>query len=219
MRRSPTYGPKFSDPWYKTVKKVPLGPAIHVSVILGLKRLRRCNTRALSEKDAEIDASGQNPSMSLMDELVVVDAGGERSFSPPAAVHAARVCGRPCSPSARAGEPGVPPPRGVLPPRARPRRLPCAGVDLALLARRLPRDEFNVALLVSLPLVVVVSKIVGLYDRDDLLLNKTHARRGAAAAPDLRPVRARRVAAVRGTGTAELVASRSSGSLAGMIGG
>ena len=50
--------------------------------------------------------------------------------------------------------------------------LAAAGV-VALLLAVFPETQFNLALLVSLPFIVVVSKIFGLYDRDELVLNKT----------------------------------------------
>ena len=44
---------------------------------------------------------------------------------------------------------------------------------VSLLLWVFPETQFNPALLVSLPFVVVVCKIFGLYDRDELVLNKT----------------------------------------------
>jgi exopolysaccharide biosynthesis polyprenyl glycosylphosphotransferase len=48
-----------------------------------------------------------------------------------------------------------------------------AATTIALLLAIFPVAQFNAALLVSLPFVIVVSKIVGLYDRDELVLNKS----------------------------------------------
>ena len=49
-----------------------------------------------------------------------------------------------------------------------------AGTVLTLLLLIFPTEsQFNVAMLISLPFVVVVSKLFGLYDRDELVMNKS----------------------------------------------
>ena len=48
-----------------------------------------------------------------------------------------------------------------------------AAVVLALLLVIFPLAEFNSAMLISVPFIVVVSKVVGLYDRDELVLSKS----------------------------------------------
>ena len=52
-----------------------------------------------------------------------------------------------------------------------------AATVLALLLVVFPIAQFNVSMLVSLPLVVVVSKIVGLYDRDELVVTRRRSTR------------------------------------------
>jgi exopolysaccharide biosynthesis polyprenyl glycosylphosphotransferase len=113
-------------------------------------------------------------STSLMDDLVVVDAGGERSRSQPWRF-VPRALGRRLAlglPEARAS-------REVRHREVSYRRvlavadvLAGAGV-LALLVVIFAVAQFNVAMLLSLPFVVVVGKIFGLYDRDDLVLHKS----------------------------------------------
>ena len=49
--------------------------------------------------------------------------------------------------------------------------------------------RFDPWVLLAMPVVVLVSKVGGLYERDELVLRKTHARRGAVAAADRRDVR------------------------------
>ena len=112
--------------------------------------------------------------MSLMDELVVVDAAGERSFTRP----------RRFVPRALARRPVLGLSEGRASHEVRHRELSyrrvlaladlvAAAVVLVLLLWMFPLAQFNAAMLASLPFVVVVSKIVGLYDRDDLVLSKS----------------------------------------------
>src|SRR4051812_25700341 len=111
--------------------------------------------------------------MSLIDELVVVDAGGERTFS-----RGRRF------PRALARRPALPFREGRATEDVRHREVSyrmvlaladgaAAAVVLALLLAIFPVAEFNLEMLVSLPFVVVVNKVFGLYDRDDLVLNKS----------------------------------------------
>jgi exopolysaccharide biosynthesis polyprenyl glycosylphosphotransferase len=113
--------------------------------------------------------------MSLMDELVVVDAVGERPFS--------RTRPR-FVPRAFVRRPVFALREGRASNEIRHREVSyrmvlaladglAAAVVLALLIAFFPIAQFNAAMLVSLPFVVVVSKIVGLYDRDELVLNKS----------------------------------------------
>ena len=112
--------------------------------------------------------------MSLMDELVVVDAGGERSFSRP----------RRFVPRGLARRPSAVVSEGRSREDVRHRELSfrrvlaladvlAAAIVLALLLVIFPLAEFNSAMLISVPFIVVVSKVVGLYDRDELVLSKS----------------------------------------------
>ena len=110
-----------------------------------------------------------------MDELVIVDAGSERSFSRP----------RPRRFAPRRRRPAFSLREGRASTEIRHREISyrvilavadglAAGAVLALLLLIFPAEsQFNVAMLVSLPFVVVVSKLFGLYDRDELVLNKS----------------------------------------------
>jgi exopolysaccharide biosynthesis polyprenyl glycosylphosphotransferase len=112
--------------------------------------------------------------MSLMDELVVVDAGGERSLSQP----------RRFVPRALARRPALALSEGRASHQVRHREvsyrrvlaladLLAATAVLTFLLVLFPVAQLNAAMLVSLPFVVVVNKIVGLYDRDELVLSKS----------------------------------------------
>jgi exopolysaccharide biosynthesis polyprenyl glycosylphosphotransferase len=112
--------------------------------------------------------------MSLMDDLVVVDAGGERSLSRP----------RRFVPRALGRRPALALREGRASHEVRHREVSyrrvlaladvfAAATVLGLLLVIFPLAQFNPAMLVSLPFVVVASKIVGLYDRDELVLNKS----------------------------------------------
>src|SRR5215208_3359918 len=115
--------------------------------------------------------------MSRMDELIIVDAGGERSFSRPRP--------RRSAPGPRRRRPALSLREGRESTEIRQREISyrvilaaadglAAGGALALLLLIFPAEsQFNVAMLVSLPFVVVVSKLFGLYDRDELVLNKS----------------------------------------------
>ena len=112
--------------------------------------------------------------MSLMDDLVVVDAGGERSVSEP----------RRFVPRALARRPALPLSEGRASHQVHHREVSyrrvlaladlfAAGAVLTLLVVIFSEAQFNAGMLLSLPFVVVVSKILGLYDRDELVLSKS----------------------------------------------
>jgi exopolysaccharide biosynthesis polyprenyl glycosylphosphotransferase len=115
--------------------------------------------------------------MSLMDELVVVDGGGERSFSSPRPRRSVR--------RGLARRPALSLREGRASTEIRHREVSyrmvlavadglAAGTVLTLLLLIFQvESQFNVAMLVSLPFVVVVSKLFGLYDRDELVMNKS----------------------------------------------
>jgi exopolysaccharide biosynthesis polyprenyl glycosylphosphotransferase len=114
--------------------------------------------------------------MSLLDDLVVVDAGGERTFPRSRRFSSrARTRGRRAVFALREGRASHELRHREVSYRTVLALADClaAAGAVALLLWVFPGTDFNPALLVSLPFVVVVSKILGLYDRDELVLNKT----------------------------------------------